>query len=73
MKTFIMIRKGDESGVSGIGHVLDGVEFENGQVVVSWLTGYNSIGVYPSFEEFRKIHIDSHPTNETSIEWRKIK
>lgn len=69
MRTFRMVRHGDESGVSGIGHVLDGIEFKNGQVVVSWLSSYSSIGVYPSFEEFKKIHIDSHPTNETEIIW----
>jgi hypothetical protein len=68
-----MIRKQDESHVSGTGRVLDGVVFHNGKVVVCWRTenkhGYTSVGMYDSFEAFKFIHIDSHPHNETEIVW----
>jgi hypothetical protein len=72
-KLFTMIRKNDESHVSGTGRVLDGVVFSNGKVVIYWRTeekgGHSSLGIYDSFEAFKFIHIDSHPTNETEIIW----
>jgi len=75
-RMFSIIRKSDESGVSGTGHVLDGVVFHNGQTVICWRTdvdaarhGRSSLGVYQSFEDFKFIHIDSHPTNDTEIVW----
>jgi len=78
MKTFKMIRRSDESGVSGEGYVLDGVIFHTGQVVVCWKTdvqasrhGYSSLGVYPSMEAFMFIHVSSHPTNRTEIIYNK--
>jgi hypothetical protein len=75
-KLFTMRRKADASGVSGTGRVLDGVLFHNGTVVICWRTdvegaahGYSSVGVYPSWEAFYFLHIESHPTNETEIEF----
>ncbi len=69
-------RGADASGVSGTGHVLDGVLFHTGQVVVCWRTdvdaakhGHSSLGIYPSFEAFHHIHVGAHPTNATRIEW----
>lgn len=37
-RVFYMTRGSDESNVSGVGRVLDGVEFHNGQVVICWRT-----------------------------------
>ena len=76
-RLFSVVRKSDESGVSGSGRVIDGVLFHTGQVVICWRTdidaskhGYSSLGIYPSWEAFKFIHVDSHPSNETKIEWR---
>lgn len=71
MKMFEMMRKADESGVSGTGTVLQGVVFDDGTTVIRWkVEGKpNSTGIYNSFSCFRLIHIDSHPTNETEIVW----
>lgn len=73
---FTVVRHGDESGVSGTGRVLDGVMWHNGKVSVCWRTdiagtrhGFSSITIYDSFEAFKFIHIDSHPTNDTEIVW----
>lgn len=73
---FTLHREKDESGVSGTGRVLDGILFHNGWVVICWRTdiggsahGYSSIGVYPNWQAFAFIHIDSHPSNATEIEW----
>lgn len=72
-KLFTMIRKNDESHISGTGRVLDGIVFHNGKVAICWRTehkhGHTGIGLYDSFEAFKFIHIDSHPTNETEIIW----
>jgi hypothetical protein len=65
-----MIREQDESGVSGTGHVLDGVIFPwTGKVVVNWRTENSSISIYDSWNTFVNIHIVPHPLNNTHIEW----
>jgi hypothetical protein len=72
-RLFTMIRKSDESHVSGTGRVLDGVIFHNGRVVICWRSQeknrHSSMGIYDSFEIFKSIHIDPHPTNQTEIVW----
>lgn len=68
-RVFAMVRNGDQSGVSGIGRVLDGIVWGNGKVTVCWRTQNVSIAVYDSFEVFEAIHITPHPDNGTEIEW----
>jgi len=65
LKVFKVIRKQDESGVSGIGHIIDGVIFDNGKVVIQWRTDMASIAIYESYKDFYTIHIASHPQNES--------
>lgn len=72
MRAFKMIRNADETGVSGIGHVLDGVEFDNKMVAVCWRSDTPSVNVYLSFEDFNKLHVASHPTNKTEIIWLDV-
>lgn len=71
---FALFRLHDSSGVSGPGRVLDGVIFHTGQVVVCWRSDvrpvtplHSSLGVFPSWEAFRQIHIDPHPENQTQV------
>lgn len=73
-RVFTVVRGADESGVSGTGRVLDGCVFHNGQVVVCWRgdinsekSGYASLAIYPCWEAFQRVHIDSHPSNETEV------
>lgn len=75
-RLFSVIRHVDESGISGTGHILDGVIFHTGQVVVCWRSdlndyqpGYSSIAVYPSWEAFLHIHILPHPKGAMEIKW----
>ena len=56
MKTFILRRFEDESGVSGTGDVAEGVEFHDGQVVLSWFGKFHAINIYPSIETVTNIH-----------------
>lgn len=73
MKNFVMQRKNDKSGVSGIGIVLEGSVFTNGKTVVSWMgkseVQVKSLSVFDSFEDFIRVHVSSHPENITEIIW----
>lgn len=70
IKNFWVYRQEDESGVSGTGLVIEGVEFTTGKVVISWLGNFPySVAVYDSFEVFEEIHINSHPDNQTKVVW----
>lgn len=66
MRTFKLRRLDDESGVSGIGIVAEGVEFTHGDVALSWLTDHRSWGFYPNVKELMNIH--GHH-GKTVIEW----
>jgi hypothetical protein len=71
LKTFTVIRRGDESGVSGIGRVLNGVVFQDGACVIRWCSEVPSSVSYDSFEDFERVHITSHPENKSEIIWGK--
>ncbi len=66
---FILSRGNDESGVSGTGNVLEGVEFTDGTVVLQWTSKPASTVVWRSFEDFWTVHVASHPTNATVLTW----
>lgn len=51
-----MRRDVDETGVSGVGVVAEGVEFTDGRVALRWLTETTSTGVYDSLGDVRAIH-----------------
>lgn len=73
-QVFTLIRKADETGISGTGRVLDGIIFHTGQVVVCWRSdlrpdkpGHSSLVVYGSWEAFEAIHIAPHPAEQTEV------
>jgi hypothetical protein len=73
-RTFTLIRRVDESGVSGTGRILDGVIFHTGQVVVCWRTdlstdepGFSSIAIYPSWDAFLHVHVAPHAPDTAEI------
>lgn len=75
-RMFYIIRYGDESGVSGVGRVLDGILWANGWCSIMWRTdldpmkrGMSSITFFDSFNAFMDIHINSHPDNNTEVVW----
>ncbi len=75
-RLFALVRHLDESGVSGVGRVLDGVVFHTGQVVVCWRTdvrtegpGYSSIAIYPSWAAFVHVHLDPHPDGAAEVQF----
>ncbi len=56
IRTFLLRRTEDESGISGTGNVAEGVEFSNGKCVLCWITQYRSMAVYDSIRELESIH-----------------
>jgi hypothetical protein len=56
MKAFYLHRHVDVSGKSGTGIVAEGVEFDNGKCVLTWLTGISSVAVYDSFADMENVH-----------------
>jgi hypothetical protein len=73
-RTFTLIRRIDETGVSGTGRILDGVIFHTGQVVVCWRTdvnsdepGFSSIAIYPNWHAFLHVHIAPHAPGSAEV------
>jgi len=69
IRTFTVCRQNDETGISGEGVVIEGVTFATGHTVIHWLTPAprGSIAFFDAFDDFIKIHVTSHPTNNTII------
>ncbi len=55
-RRFLLVRSEDESGVSGVGIVAEGVQFQSGRVVMEWQVAPYSMGIYGSIEEVVEIH-----------------
>lgn len=66
---FLMKRNFDTTGNSGVGIVMEGCVFSNGEVAYTWRSGRKTRVWCESFEAFRELHIDAHPANETEIIW----
>lgn len=56
VRRFRLVRDEDITGISGDGHVVDGVEFVDGYVALRWRRPPNSIGIYGSMEDVIAIH-----------------
>jgi len=71
IETFTICRQSDESGISGTGVVLEGVQYATGQVVLHRLTPTpkGSIAIFESIEDFKRVHVNPHPDNKTIITW----
>ena len=57
IRTFTVARKNDETGVSGVGVIIEGVEYATGQVVVHWLfpPPRGGIAIFDSLGDFLKV------------------
>jgi hypothetical protein len=56
MKLFHLYRVEDESGVSGTGPVVEGVEFTNGWCAIRWMSSKSTICFYQSLADVKAIH-----------------
>lgn len=66
VRRFKLVRKVDVSGVSGTGHVADGVIFHDGTTVVHWRTEHTSTIVFATYSDMIAIH--GHG-GSTEVEW----
>jgi hypothetical protein len=71
IRTFTIARQYDESGVSGIGVVIEGVVLATGQAIIHWLTPAprGALAIFDSMADFIKIHIKPHPGNASILTW----
>lgn len=55
MKLFYLDRSNDVAGVSGVGRVAEGVQFEDGQCILRW---YNtgSVTLFHTLADLEKVH-----------------
>lgn len=56
VRCFQLVRDEDVSGVSGTGVVAEGVCFDSGKVVLSWISEYQSVSVYDSVDDLQAVH-----------------
>ena len=56
IRIFYLFRKEDESGVSGIGFVAEGVQFSGGKCAIWWRTEHTSVTVYDDIAVVEAIH-----------------
>lgn len=66
MRRFLLVRDEDVSGMSGTGHVAQGVEFWDGKCAIHWMTEVRSTAIYESVEEVEFVH--GH-NGRTKVEW----
>ncbi len=56
IKHFYLKRLVDESGMSGLGTVAEGVELPNGPAVMWWLVPPHGIQVYATIKDLHYVH-----------------
>ena len=66
MRRFVLNRVEDETGLSGMGIVAEGVQFSRGKVALTWLTQFTSIVIYDGMDQVEAIH---EHNGKTRIEW----
>lgn len=71
IRTFTIARQQDETGVSGVGVVIEGVVLATGQTIIHWLTPAprGALAIFDSMGDFAKIHIRPHPDNSSILTW----
>jgi len=56
MKRFFLQRQADASGVSGVGNVAEGCQFDTGVCALVWLTKNSSMCYYLDIQSIEEIH-----------------
>jgi hypothetical protein len=56
MRTFILYRVTDVSGISGTGVVAEGVQFSDGVCCCRWLTATSTTTMYQNISDVESIH-----------------
>ena len=73
IRTFKVIRNKPDGTEYEVGHLLDGVVFEDGTCVIRWRSEVRSTSIFKSFDEFNKIHgEEGHPEYNSQIIWYEM-
>jgi len=56
MRRFQVKRDEDESGVSGVGIIAEGCEFEDGSVAMKWLSHKSTITFFSNIKHLKDLH-----------------
>lgn len=72
VQVFKMLRQADSSGVSGIGLVGWGTIMPNGWCFFTWNSATAGFEWFPTFEAFKFVHVDAHPTNGTILTFLEV-
>jgi hypothetical protein len=67
LRRFNLRRVEDETGISGVGIVTEGVQFTDGSCAMRWVTETSSVCFYKSIEDVISIH--GHG-GKTQVEWQ---
>lgn len=67
MRRFNLRRLDDETGISGVGIVTEGVQFTDGSCAMRWMTSTSSVCFYKSIADVIIIH--GHG-GKTVVEWQ---
>ena len=70
-KRFFLNRLVDESGMSGLGRVAEGVVLPNGVAVMWWLVKPHSVQIYQTIGDLQFIH--SHGKGTTEVIYEEAK
>ncbi|MFW0796480.1 hypothetical protein AAFP30_21910 [Gordonia sp. CPCC 205515] len=63
MRTFVLQRDSDVTGISGTGIVAEGIEFTDGRVAMRWIVGeHQSTVVWDSIDAVHAIHGHDYAT-----------
>lgn len=55
-RIFWLVRLRDISGISGEGMIAEGIQFHDGQCVISWFGRFHTLEIAPNIEEVEAIH-----------------
>ena len=72
-RLFQLHRDDDETGVSGVGVVAEGVEFTSGMVAMTWISPHRCINIYESIKTVEQLHGHGGKTRVVFLEAAKPK
>lgn len=56
MRLFEIIREKDNEGLSGVGRVAKGCEFDDGRCIFMWWNDVQSIVIHKNMDDLRRVH-----------------
>ncbi|KKM94418.1 hypothetical protein LCGC14_1198390 [marine sediment metagenome] len=67
MRVFKVIRNKEDGTKYEKGHLIDGIEFDDGTVVIKWRSNRSSVAIYQNYNDFYELHIGAHPEYNSKV------